>query len=659
MAENDGTDTTHIQLELGYYGALRLHLEPVVEFVPERKAQVVEHATATKLTLEGTHKNVVNAIPCQLTWVIETDRVRKTVDHPRKTVVEPSGARVKVREWVNDSARDLQVDAFELGLVGDGQLGYKLKLDLLGAVTIERSPQESGIEVKLAANVSFTPVPPPDSDGTASPTPPPQASSTPSGMLVGKPYKVTAQLADGWNGCHATLHLASYAHDLDVKGTAQEIGPWKVGEGESGIQWRVGMRQVPPDGYLLTYHSEYPEGHKHRVGWVLTLSRPDPANAKKQQTLALPVQMVGEFAHPSLTELSLDFVASETPEGASCDGSADIVLTAAFSGFNPSCVFPVEAELYGRFSSAPPDGKPHLRYDVMVPFHELPTSVMLLRPDAALEPAKVLGVPTAVCHGRVEGGRLEAVLLRAQDLKRSGLSGPSDLELFGAVRFSPSVTGSPTSVTFQRVADFSPGDGDAGFAPMRDGKLVVPAVGLAVCSNLLSLTGATGRLEGPGYDSIDVMALAACIWTETHDANTTDLEIRCVGGVICNRYQNDDTSILKVVLQPYQFSYFNDDSPLKSALQSANPARVERWASDLQPAEKAVFERAREIAQELLDDPGKNPFDASVQHFLSPRSMKGGLPSWATGDKAVEVAGIPDDRFRFYRGVSRPSSAGS
>jgi hypothetical protein len=137
--------------------------------------------------------------------------------------------------------------------------------------------------------------------------------------------------------------------------------------------------------------------------------------------------------------------------------------------------------------------------------------------------------------------------------------------------------------------------------------------------------------------------------------------MRHVGGVIYNRFLHDHTSILKVVLQKKQFSFFNDDSTIKSALLSGRPEEVEKWAFDLPGGangDKERFEECRGVAGELTRNPASNPFvnDPEVQHYLSPSAMKSKFPDWATKDKQFNVPGIADGRFRWYRGVKRGSS---
>jgi hypothetical protein len=707
VADDKASPRGSVELSLGYYGAVRMHLEPVVLLSPEKKSQKVD-AVQTTVTLKGTHKNVINKIPCHLSWVIATDRVNKTISHPRDTVVEPKGGnRYEVREVgaKKGETKDLEIDAFELGLAGKGTLNYRLKLDLPHTDPIPPEGNlagvDSGITVELGADVFFTETSVPTAEGAAA-APPPAPKTKLEDMLVGKPYTVTAKLAEGWHACKdckAKLHLATYlGEDLhEIPGTAHEL-EWKTASDAQGSDhdglwvyqsptpWRVGTREVDAQTSVLTYHAASPAGNQHPVGWCLTFSRPDPADSKKEQTLTLPVQPAGGFPHPTLTELTLALVEPQVPseqpqpssepqeggqtetgaQGSTQEAPKELLLSGTFAGFDPSYRFQVTVELLGKFSSAPPDDGPDkhpFRFDVLAPYHELLTRIFLLRPDAGLMASQVHAVPRITRSAEVdEKGRFLVALLAPDEVALSGLRGFEDLALFATVQFPTSVTGSQAAVVFESVAS-------SGFVAMRDGKLVYPFLGLEVCSNLMSLTGRAGWLT-PDYDSIDVLTLAACIWTEARDNDDEAIrkrEMRHVGGVIMNRFNADQkfsktTSILKVVLQPRQFSYFNDDSDLKRALQTGSPEAVERWAANLgKGVDHDRFEdECKEIAKDLFSHPAANPWDGDpeVQHYLSPVSLKD-VPKWATdftpNPKAtkVPVKGISDDRFRFFRGILR------
>lgn len=157
-------------------------------------------------------------------------------------------------------------------------------------------------------------------------------------------------------------------------------------------------------------------------------------------------------------------------------------------------------------------------------------------------------------------------------------------------------------------------------------------------------------------DSIEIMALALAIWTEARDNSTDTIrreEMIRVGGAILNRTTTnyrDQSTVLGAVLDPFQYSHFND---------STNPERVALESEDVQRVLNLMgnsdrWDEALEIARGLASGTIANPWsDNTVRHYYSPRSMDppGSAPDWVIPSQEVDVPKIPDERFRWYRGI--------
>ena len=141
----------------------------------------------------------------------------------------------------------------------------------------------------------------------------------------------------------------------------------------------------------------------------------------------------------------------------------------------------------------------------------------------------------------------------------------------------------------------------------------------------------------------DVLWLARCIYSETKRPDEQEL----VAWVVRNRVETGyrgRTSYRDAVLDPWQFSAFNSNSPKRAYYASLDfDSKPKGWKT-------ALF-----IAYDVLHAPAyERPFPTQTRHFYSERSMQGRLkPAWAGGKRPVSLdRDIDPKRFRFYAGVS-------
>ena len=149
--------------------------------------------------------------------------------------------------------------------------------------------------------------------------------------------------------------------------------------------------------------------------------------------------------------------------------------------------------------------------------------------------------------------------------------------------------------------------------------------------------------ERPRVASEEVLWLARCIYSETKQPAEQEL----VAWVVRNRVETGyrgETSYRDVVLDPWQFSAFNSNSPKRS-----------HYTSLTATSKAAGFQTALAIAERVAHAPDSTrPFTQETRHFYSERSMVGGkTPNWAVAKKPVPLKeGIDPRRFRFYDSVS-------
>ena len=143
----------------------------------------------------------------------------------------------------------------------------------------------------------------------------------------------------------------------------------------------------------------------------------------------------------------------------------------------------------------------------------------------------------------------------------------------------------------------------------------------------------------------ETLWLARCIYSETNRPEEQELIAWVVRNRVESGYRGKD-SYRRVVLDPYQFSAFNADSPKSSYYRSLSPKHNQDG-----------WQRALTIAYYVrLARPHYRPFSSETLHFYSEQSMVGRKkPAWAYGNKPIVTPDRYDldaKRFRFYEGIS-------
>ena len=143
----------------------------------------------------------------------------------------------------------------------------------------------------------------------------------------------------------------------------------------------------------------------------------------------------------------------------------------------------------------------------------------------------------------------------------------------------------------------------------------------------------------------ETLWLARCIYSETNRPEEQEL----IAWVVRNRVERSyrgKSSYRQVVLDPFQFSAFNADSPKSDMYRSLSVHQNMRgWT------------RALAIAYYVRHAPEQyRPFSDETLHFYSEQSMVGRImPKWARGMTPVETPDrykLDAKRFRFYEGIS-------
>ncbi len=140
----------------------------------------------------------------------------------------------------------------------------------------------------------------------------------------------------------------------------------------------------------------------------------------------------------------------------------------------------------------------------------------------------------------------------------------------------------------------------------------------------------------------EVLWLARCIYSESDRAH----EQRLVAWVVRNRVETKyrGETYRKVILEPRQFSAFNEPSIHRKHLLSLNQYSLSR-----------AWRQALEIALDTyLTSASHRPFLVTTRHFYSPISMDGGrMPDWAVNATPLPAArlGVDPHRFKFFADI--------
>jgi hypothetical protein len=143
----------------------------------------------------------------------------------------------------------------------------------------------------------------------------------------------------------------------------------------------------------------------------------------------------------------------------------------------------------------------------------------------------------------------------------------------------------------------------------------------------------------------ETLWLARCIYSETNRPEEQEL----IAWVVRNRVESGfrgKKSYRQVVLDPFQFSAFNEDSGKSNYFRSLNLNHEDDgWKHALTIAYYVRHAR-----------PHYRPFSEQTLHFYSEQSMIGRRkPNWARGLIPVQTPEryqLDERRFRFYEGIS-------
>jgi hypothetical protein len=143
--------------------------------------------------------------------------------------------------------------------------------------------------------------------------------------------------------------------------------------------------------------------------------------------------------------------------------------------------------------------------------------------------------------------------------------------------------------------------------------------------------------------SSDVLWLARVIYSETKRPYEQELVAWVVRNRVETAYRGKST-YRGVVLDPWQFSAFNSNSPKRRYYSNLNTSsNASGWQTAMRIAHEVVH--AHEV---------ERPFDQATRHFYSEVSMVGRKhPAWATGKRPVALDRKVDPRrFRFFANIS-------
>lgn len=144
-------------------------------------------------------------------------------------------------------------------------------------------------------------------------------------------------------------------------------------------------------------------------------------------------------------------------------------------------------------------------------------------------------------------------------------------------------------------------------------------------------------------DEAEVLWLARGIYSETKEPHEQELVAWSVRNRVETGYRNQH-SYRDVVLDPWQYSAFNENSPKR-----------DHYMSLTEQSQEPGWQKALEIAERVANAPAEaRPFSQTTRHFYSERSMVGGsTPDWAVNLEPEALDRYVDpERFRFFADVA-------
>ncbi|MFP4228046.1 MAG: hypothetical protein ACLFTE_04370 [Salinivenus sp.] len=155
----------------------------------------------------------------------------------------------------------------------------------------------------------------------------------------------------------------------------------------------------------------------------------------------------------------------------------------------------------------------------------------------------------------------------------------------------------------------------------------------------------TGPVRTPSDVDESTIWLARAIYSETKLPHEQELVAWVIRNRVETQYRGRRT-YKEVVLDPYQFSAFNPNSPKRSFYSSLDPELP-----------LSMWQQALWIAYYVRHaDAAYRPFSAETRHFFSEQSMRGRrMPMWANQHQYVSpdwTYQVDQRRFRFYEEIS-------
>ena len=216
----------------------------------------------------------------------------------------------------------------------------------------------------------------------------------------------------------------------------------------------------------------------------------------------------------------------------------------------------------------------------------------------------------------------------------------------------PRPSGSEQTGTRKGAGNNSGSAGNRSTGSRRGGARIVstrpeerPAVRPEGTEKLAGWVQAKGKWFAPAGERVRISKAALWVARTIYAESNRPHEQELIAWVIRNRRENNyhgNTTYRGVVLEPSQFSPFNEDAPYSNYY---------RWLPV--NADPPKWKEAMRIAAYVLNAPAeRRPFSSETHHFFSQVSMRGqGWPSWAEGVQPVEIKRtktVDPFRFRFF-----------
>lgn len=148
-------------------------------------------------------------------------------------------------------------------------------------------------------------------------------------------------------------------------------------------------------------------------------------------------------------------------------------------------------------------------------------------------------------------------------------------------------------------------------------------------------------------DSLDIALSRDVLWLTrvTYSETRKPLEMYYISHVVKNRVEtcyNGECSYKDVALDPYEFSAFNPNRPLRSYYKS-----VDRYST----ADPGGWAAAKQIAFKTYMD-NHDPTDGGTHFFAQQSMVNNEFPDWAYyGDQVKLANNVDENRLRVYRNV--------